>query len=72
MKNNLDTFILIWLNIVNLSLSQGSKDCLRGAILMPLIKELDEMIDTDILKNHRPVSNLVLKCCCNTHGSSYG
>ena len=29
------------------------------AIVMPLIKEQDEMIDTDILKNYRPVSNLV-------------
>ena len=34
-------------------------DCLKEAIVMPLIKEQDEMIDTDILKNYRPVSNLV-------------
>ena len=59
MKNNLDTFIPIWLDIVNLSLRQGSMDCLKEAIVMPLIKEKDEMIDTDILNNYRPVSNLV-------------
>ena len=34
-------------------------DCLKGTTLMPLIKELDEMIDTDILKTYKPVSNLV-------------
>ena len=33
-------------------------DLLKTAILIPLIKELDEMIDKDVLKNYRPVSNL--------------
>ena len=33
-------------------------DLLKTAILNPLIKELDEMIDKDVLKNYRPVSNL--------------
>ena len=59
LKNNIDTFIPIWLEIVNLSLRQGSMDCFKNAILCPLIKELDELIDTDVLKNYRPVSNLV-------------
>ena len=44
-KNNLDLLIPIWTGIVNLSLSQGSMECLRSAILNPLIKELDQLID---------------------------
>ena len=32
---------------------------LKNATLIPLIKELDDVIDTDMLKNYRPVSNLV-------------
>lgn len=59
LKNNLDFFIPIWMDIVNLSLSQGNMQCLKNAILNPLIKELDHLIDIDILKNYRPVSNLV-------------
>ena len=58
LKNNLNFFIPIWTDIVNLSLGQGSMECLKNAILIPLIKELDELIDSDILKNYRPVSNL--------------
>ena len=59
LKNNLDTFVPIWLDIVDLSLSHGSMDCLKNAILTPLIKALDELLDVDVLKNYRPVSNLV-------------
>ena len=58
LRKNINLFIPIWLDIVNLSLSQGSMECLKNAILNPLIKELDELIDTDELKNYRPVSNL--------------
>ena len=56
---NLNIFIPIWLDIVNLSLSQDSMGCLKNAILIPLIKELDEVIDVNVLKNYRPVSNLI-------------
>ena len=59
LKNNIDLFIPIWLDLVNLSLSQGSMDCLKSAVLTPLIKELDNVIDRDLLKNYRPVSNLL-------------
>ena len=34
-------------------------DCLKCAIIIPLIKELDEVIDSDVLRNYRPVSNLL-------------
>ena len=51
-------FIPIWLELVNLSLSEGSMDCLKSALVAPLIKEMDRLIDCDILKNFRPVSNL--------------
>ena len=59
LKNNLDTFVPIWLELVNLSLRQGSMECLKNAVVRPLIKELDDVIDRDVLKNYRPVSNLV-------------
>ena len=59
LKNNIDVFVPIWLDSVNLSLSQGSMQCLKSAIVTPLIKELDELADVDILKNYRPVSNLL-------------
>ena len=59
LKNNLDTFVPIWFDIVNLSLSHGSMDCLKNAILTPLIKALDELRNVDVLKNYIPVSNLI-------------
>ena len=34
-------------------------DCLKSAIVLPLIKEIDDAIDDDVLKNYRPVSNLI-------------
>ena len=35
-------------------------ECLKSAILHQLIKDLDAVINKDILKNYRPVSNLVI------------
>lgn len=55
----LDLFIPIWKDLVNLSLSTGSMDCLKSAILTPILKELDDMVNTEIYKNYRPISNLV-------------
>ena len=59
LKNNTEFFLPIWIDLVNLSLGQGSMECLKGAILNPLIKESDQLIDKDTLKNYRPVSNLL-------------
>ena len=44
---------------MNLSLSIGSMDGLKCAAVLPLIKELSALVDTDKYKNYRPVSNLV-------------
>ena len=55
-----DTFIPIWLELINLSLEQGSMDCLNCGVVTPLIKELDSAINNDVLKNYRPVTNLQL------------
>ena len=60
LKENLDFFIPIWTKLVNLSLAQGSMESLKSAILHPSIKDLDAIINKDILKNYRPVSNLVI------------
>ena len=34
-------------------------DCLKSAVIIPLLKELDDFIDIENLKNYRPVSNLL-------------
>ena len=60
LKPLVDTFLPIWTELVNLSLEQGSMDCLKCGVLAPLIKDLDSSIDNDILKNYRPVTNLQL------------
>ena len=53
-----EIYVPIWTKLVNLSLDQGSMECLRSAVLIPLIKQLDEVTDKDCFKNYRPVSNL--------------
>ena len=55
-----DILLPIWLELVNLSLEQGSIDCLKSAVVIPLLKGLDSLLDTEIFKNYRPVSNLQL------------
>ena len=59
LKANSDTFIPIWTELVNISLKQGSMDCLKNAVVIPLIKEMDAIMDKDNQKNYRPVSNLL-------------
>ena len=56
---NMDILLPFWLQIVNLSLGTGDMDCLKSAVLNPLLKELDDFVDKEILKNYRPVSNLL-------------
>ena len=57
-KTDLDVFIPIWTKLVNLSLGEGSMDCLKSGVLYPLIKQLDDITDKDNEKNYRPVTNL--------------
>ena len=59
LKRVVDAFVPIWRVLVNLSLSQGSMINLKCAVLAPLIKALDSLMDIEILKNYRPVSNLL-------------
>ena len=33
-------------------------DCLKSAVLTPLLKEMDEFVDHEILKNYRRISKL--------------
>ena len=58
LKKCYSVFIPIWVDLVNLSLGQGSMDCLKSAVLAPLFKEMDKLMDCDLEKNYRPVSNL--------------
>ena len=59
MKIVLHIFVPIWLELINISLAEGSMECLKSAIILPLIKEIGEFMDNDILENYRPVSNLL-------------
>ena len=56
---DIDTFVPFWVDIVNLSLETGSMEGLKNAIVIPLIKELTSLTDTENFKNYRPVSNLL-------------
>ena len=59
LKKQLDTLLPFWVEIVNLSLEVGKMDELKCGLILPLIKELNSMTDTEELKNYRPVTNLV-------------
>ena len=59
LNDNVEFFAPVWTELVNISLSQGSMECLKSAVLQPLIKDLDELVDRDNFKNYRPISNLV-------------
>ena len=54
-----DLLLPIWTKLVNLSLAEGSMDCLKNAIIFPLIKDIDNFVDRDNKNNYRPVSNLL-------------
>ena len=59
LTSNIDMFLPFWVEIVNLSLEIGRMDKVKSAVILPLIKELNSMTDTDEYKNYRPVSNLL-------------
>ena len=59
LKDNLQTFVPIWTELVNYSLEMGSVDCLKSAVILPHIKEMDEIMDKDSHKNYRPLSSLL-------------
>ena len=59
MTDHIDVLLPYWLEIVNLSLSTGSMDCLKSAIISPLLKETDSVVDVEQFKNYRPVSNVM-------------
>ena len=55
-KDNLDIMLPTLVKLVNLSLSSGSMDGVKTADIIPLIK--NDSLDSNVLKNYRPVSNL--------------
>ena len=57
---NIDVFVPYWVEMVNLSLELGDMEGMIRAIVIPLIKELSSIIETENFKNYRPVSNLLL------------
>ena len=59
LTTNLDVLLPVWVQIVNLSLVTGNMATLKNPVLSPLIKELSSLIDTENLKNYRPISNLL-------------
>ena len=80
LNEHLDTFIPYWVELVNLSLTTGSMDCLTSAVIIPLLKEADGIVDTELYPNFRPISNLIFlsklieRCVAvrlNTHLDNY-
>ena len=59
LKDNMLVFLPIWNELVNFSLEMGSIDCLKSAVVLPNIKQMDEIMDKDMYKNYRPLSNLL-------------
>ena len=59
LREHLDTLLPYWTEIVNLSLEAGKMDKLKSQSILPLIKDLSSMTDTEDYKNYRPVANLV-------------
>ena len=59
LTSNIDMFLPFWVEIVNLSLEIGRMDKVKSGVILPLIKELNSMTDTDEYKNYRPVTNLL-------------
>ena len=59
LSSSAETFVPFWVELVNLSLETGSMEGLKNAVVIPLIKELNALTDTDNFKNYRPVSNLL-------------
>ena len=55
-KENLEVLLPVLVDIVNASLSSGSIDGAKLAHITPLIK--GQGLDSDNLKNYRPISNL--------------
>ena len=59
LTTHLDIFLPVWVEIVNISLITGDMSLLKNGVILPLIKELLSITDTDELKNYRPISNLL-------------
>ena len=59
LNEHIETLIPYWKELVNLSLSNGSMDCIKSAAIASLLKEADEALDPEVFKHYRPVSNLV-------------
>jgi hypothetical protein len=58
-RANTELLIPYWVDIVNVSLETGSMQKLKKAVILPLIKQLGPMVDKEIYKNYRPLSNLL-------------
>lgn len=57
LKNVLDDLLPYICNLINLSFSTGSMDGVKEATIFPLLKKMG--LDPEILKNYRPVSDIV-------------
>ena len=56
LKDNLDSILPYFVELVNLSLKTGSVDGVKDADIIPLLK--GDTLDPNVLKNFRPVPNL--------------
>ena len=51
LAENIDVFVPFWVEIVNLSQTTGSMDCLKSAVLITLLKDLNSVVDIEHYKN---------------------
>ena len=59
LAENIDVFVPFWVEIVNLSQTTSRMDCLKSAVLIPRLKDLNSVVDIEHYKNFQPVSNLM-------------
>ena len=57
LSSSVEICVHFLVELVNLFLETGSMEGLKNAVVIPLIKELNELTDTDNFKNYWPVSN---------------
>ena len=57
LKQNFQTLLPLFVDLVNLSMASGSMDGVKEADIIPLLK--GDSLDQNVLKNFRPVSNLM-------------
>ena len=60
LKDHTDTLIPYWLELVNLSLSTGSMESIKSAVIGLLLKEATDVVDAKVYKHFRKLGSMPL------------